>query len=53
MQRSEISQIITVDFQLTFKCVILAKSFSEVPYIIICKLLMLLALVIKLGDRLA
>ena len=53
MQRSEVCQIITVDFKLTFECVILAKSFSEVPYIIICKLLMLLALVIKLGDRLA
>ena len=48
VQRSQVCQIITVDFQLAFECVILTKSFSEVPYIIICKLLMLLALVIKL-----
>ena len=53
MQRSKVCQLVSVEFHLAFECVILAKCLGEVPYIIICKLLVLLALVVKLGDGLA
>ena len=53
VQRSEVCQVVSVDFELTFECFILAKCLSKVPDIIICKLLMLLTLVIKLLDGLA
>ena len=50
MQRSQICQIVSIEFQLAFKCVILAKCLSEIPHIIIRKLLVLLAHVVKLLD---
>ena len=53
MQRSEVRQLVSVEFNLAFECVILAECLCEVPYIIICELLVLLALVVKLGDGLA
>ena len=53
MQRSEVCQLVSVEFHLAFECVILAECLGEVPYIIICELLVLLALVVKLGDGLA
>ena len=50
MQRSQICQIVSIEFQLALKRVILAKSLSEIPHIVIRELLVLLAYVVKLLD---